>query len=179
VTEAFSISFEKLDDAAKEAAKLRGQLATAPIPEALYEALPEEWKGRDIRAALHSRHFVTPGGGPSFGVMHRMMADFLRSMAAEEELDLLVAACRALLKIMKAGRCRDPREWPLMNLCRPHAEVLVERGLKRDASATVSSVQGADCHGKTTEREFTQSLWSIRIEGVVSRTSTCKRSCFA
>jgi tetratricopeptide (TPR) repeat protein len=142
VTEAFSISFEKLEDAAKEAAKMLGQLAATPIPEALFEALPEEWKAPGIRAALRSRHFVTSGGGLSFGVMHRMMADFLRTIAAEEEQDLLVAACRALLKIMTPDRCGDPGEWALMSLCRPHAEVLVERGLKCDASATVSSELG-------------------------------------
>jgi tetratricopeptide (TPR) repeat protein len=142
IAEAFSISFEKLDAAAKKVAMVLAQLASAPIPEAFFEALPEEWKSPGVRVALRSRHFVTSGGGLSFGVMHRLMADFLRNVAAELETDLLAAACRALGKIMTLDRCQDPRHWPVMNLCRPHGEILFTRGINRDATAILRNEVG-------------------------------------
>ncbi len=81
VTEAFLISFEKLDERARSTAMLLAQLAPAPIPEAVVEALPKESRSPAARAALRSRRFVTPDGDLSFGLMHRLMADFLRSRA--------------------------------------------------------------------------------------------------
>jgi tetratricopeptide (TPR) repeat protein len=81
ITEAFSISFEKLDGFARHLALLLAQLAPAPIPEEFMEALIDQLKSAGVRAALRSRHFVTGGGGLSFGVMHRLMADFLRIVA--------------------------------------------------------------------------------------------------
>src|ERR1022692_2487401 len=73
ITEAFSISFENLDGEAKAVALLLAQLAPTPVPEEFMEALPDELKSPAIRAALRGRHFVTGGGGLSFGVMHRLM----------------------------------------------------------------------------------------------------------
>ncbi len=82
VTETLSISFEKLDRTTKEVAQLLAQLAPAPIPLEFIEALPDEWRSPRIRAALRSRHFVTSDGTTlSFGVMHRLTADFLRSVS--------------------------------------------------------------------------------------------------
>jgi tetratricopeptide (TPR) repeat protein len=133
ITEAFSISLEKLDPRAREVALLLAQLAPAPVPEAFLEALEVEWKGPEVRAALRARHFVTGGGELSFGVMHRLMSDYLRSVAVEEEPDLLRRACNAIAQVMTQERCQDPREWPLMNLCRLHAELLLDRGLSQEA----------------------------------------------
>ena len=139
VTETFLISFEKLDERARSTAMLLAQLAPAPIPEAVLEALPEESRSPAVRAALRSRRFVTPGGDLSFGFMHRLMADFLRSRAGERAEELLQAACRALLEIMKLDRCQDPRYWPVMTLCRPHAEALFERAVARNAALVLSA----------------------------------------
>jgi tetratricopeptide (TPR) repeat protein len=142
VTEAFSISFEKLDGTAQQVAQLLAQLGPAPIPEAFIEALREEGKSPGVRAALRSRHFVTGGGDLSFGVMHRLMADFLRSMAGESGPELLEGACNVLWQVMTPDRCLDPRHWPLMRLCRPHAEALFERGSALDVSAVASTEVG-------------------------------------
>jgi hypothetical protein len=138
VTEAFSISFEKLDGTAQQVA----QLDPAPIPEAFMEALLEEWKIPGVRAALRSRHFVTSGGDVSFGVMHRLLADFLRNMAGGPSTDLLERACKVLRQVMTPDACRDPRHWPLMRLCRPHAEALFARGSAIDVAAVASSEIG-------------------------------------
>jgi hypothetical protein len=118
------------------------QLAPGPIPEEFLEALPAEQKTPAVRVALRSRHFVTGGGGPSFGVMHRLMADFLRGMAGERESDLLTAACHALAQVMTPERCRDPHHWPSMNLCRLHAELLFARGVSQVESAIEASEIG-------------------------------------
>jgi tetratricopeptide (TPR) repeat protein len=142
ITEAFSISFEKLDALAREVAVLLAQLSSAPIPEAFLQALPDEWRSPGVRVALRSRHFVTSGGGLSFGVMHRLIADFLRRGGADLEPDLIVSACRFLVQIMTVDRCQNPQYWPVMNLCRPHAEELFTRGVNCDATVMLSSKAG-------------------------------------
>jgi hypothetical protein len=166
VTEAFSISFHRLDHASQNTALILAQLAPTPIPDALMDALPEGWKSR---AALSSRHFVTGGGDRSFGVMHPLMADFLRSVAKEPKSgwfqtalraltrvvasdrrsvatgsgsEWFLAACQALSRVMPIDRCRDPDQWPLVTLCRPHAEVLFARGRTLDATVAPSSEIG-------------------------------------
>jgi tetratricopeptide (TPR) repeat protein len=142
ITEAFSISFENLDVPAQAAALLLAQLASAPIPEAFLETLPDELKSPATRTALRGRHFVTGGGGLSFGVMHRLMADFLRGMSEGSAPQLLEQACTVLLQVMTPDRCEDPRHWPVMTLCRPHAEALFARGSAMDVVAAASSVVG-------------------------------------
>ncbi len=148
ITEAFSTSFERLPGAAQHCALLLAQLAPAPIPEAFMEALPDELNSPAIRTALRGRHFVTGGVGLSFGVMHRLMVDFLRAMSEGAKAQLLERACAALREVMTPNRCRDPRHWPVMNLCRPHAEALFARGRTAAsiemglAAAFLAKVQG-------------------------------------
>lgn len=127
ITEALRISFEKLDGRAQAAALLLAHLAPAPIPEAFLDALPEQLRSPQVRAALRSRHFVTGGEGLSFGVMHRLMAEFLRCLNVEESVKLVEIAATAVLGLMPDDRCRDPRDWPNMNLLRPHAEALFDQ----------------------------------------------------
>src|ERR1017187_7101044 len=138
ITEAFSISFENLDGPTQQAVQLPAQLAPAPVPEAFMEALPGDLKSPAIRTALRGRHFVTGGGGLSFGVMHRLMVDFLRSAAEASAPELLEQACIVLSQIMPPDRCEDPLHWPVMRLCRPHAEALFARA----ATAAAASENG-------------------------------------
>jgi hypothetical protein len=91
ITEAFLISFEKLDAAAQGMAVLLAQFAPAPVPEALVDAFPAEWKAPSIRAALVSRHFVTRSGGLCFGTMHPADSRFL---APSERRRGICTACR-------------------------------------------------------------------------------------
>ena len=142
VTEAFSISFESLDGAAQQVALLLAQMAPAAIPEEFMEGLPDEWRSGGVRAGLRSRHFVTAGGGLSFGVMHRLIADFLRGVAGELEEGLLEWACGVLQAVMTPDRCRHPDDWPVMMLCRPHAEELFARGSATKTAAVASSELG-------------------------------------
>jgi hypothetical protein len=131
ITEALSISFEKLGPEGQEAARLLAQLAPAPIPEEVLAAFGPSVDNLKARLALTGRHFVTGGGGGMFGVMHRVIADFIRTAARQHETADLSAACRAVATVMDEERCQDPKHWPLMNACRPHAEWLFERGLSQ------------------------------------------------
>ena len=141
ITEAFSISFEKLDEAERQLAFVLAQLAPAPIPEEFMNALPEGLNSPAARVALRSRHFVSSGGGSSFGAMHQLTADFLRCMTPWSHS--FEMAINALSKVMTEDLCRDPGQWPLMNLCRPHADELFARGVNVDSTAAQSSLMGA------------------------------------
>ena len=100
------------------------------------EALLDEYQSPAVRAELRGRHWVTGGDDSlSFGAMHRLMADFLRSVAPGSASELLELACTVLGQIMTRDRCLDPRDWSVMRLCRPHAEVLFARGSAMDVTA--------------------------------------------
>lgn len=129
ITEALSISLKKLGPKGRRAARLLAQLAPTPIPEELMAAFGPSVDNRKARLALTGRHFVTGGGGGIFGMMHRVIADFIRTAARQNETADFLAACRAVNAVMDKERWENPKHWPLMNACRPHAEWLFERGL--------------------------------------------------
>ena len=136
ITEALSISFEKLGPNGRRAARLLAQLAPTPIPEELMTAFGPGVDNPEARLPLTGRHFVTGGGGGMFGVMHRVIADFIRTAARQHETADFLAACRAVRAVMGDKRCEDPEHWPLMNAWRPHAESLFERSLTQAADDT-------------------------------------------
>ena len=108
ISEAFSISVERLPDQASAIALLLAQLASAPIPtEFLDELWWDDSNAAAVKAMLTSRHFVTGGGGMSFGVMHPLMADFLRGIASEREDELIAAATASLFRIMTPAAARN------------------------------------------------------------------------
>jgi tetratricopeptide (TPR) repeat protein len=129
ITEAFSTSYEKLDSATGAAACLLAQLGPTPIPEEIVEAFGQTVNTLEIRLTLTGRGFITGGAQGAFGSMHRVIADFLRSAAGSRAKEQFVATCEAVLKVMEPDRCQNPKDWPLMNACRPHAEWLFERSL--------------------------------------------------
>jgi tetratricopeptide (TPR) repeat protein len=126
VSEVFRMSVDALDEESREVAMILAELGPTPIPMVVMEEIPEA--SAAVRMALRSRHFVTAGGELSFGVMHRLMGDYLRGLG-EGRFDV---ACEAVDKAMTADRCKVPGDWPSMRLCRPHAEAL----FKRSASDT-------------------------------------------
>ena len=142
VTAAFSISYEKLLPSTQTVARILAQLAPTPIPNEFLDALPEELNVPGARAALRSRHFVIPSDAETFGIIHRLTADFLRSLPEEPEHGSFEAACKMVAEVMTFDRCKDPEFWPLMNLCRPHAETLFGRGQDNDATAVSACGMG-------------------------------------
>jgi len=142
ITSAFSISYEKLEASTQRVARILAQLAPTPIPNELLEALPEELNVPAARAALRSRHFVIPSDAETYGVMHRLTADFLRRLPAESPFEPFEDACRMVDAVVTPGRCRDPKWWPLMNLCSSHAEALFTLGQESDATAVYACGMG-------------------------------------
>jgi hypothetical protein len=137
VTEAFSLSYERLSTSEQRAARLIAHLAPSPIPLGLLEALGAEVAADEVRGTLRGRHFVTPSEGGEvamFGIMHRVLADYLRRQASEP-LSELGRLSTGLLSVMKSDACEDPKSWPLLSACLPHAEEVFVRLLKSGAHA--------------------------------------------
>ncbi|HEU5154423.1 MAG TPA: hypothetical protein VFU03_06820 [Gemmatimonadales bacterium] len=83
VTEALSISYEKLSRPTRFAARLLAQLAPVPIPMAAVDEM-DGVLTLEVRRQLIGRSFVVRQDAPStspdvFGSMHRIIADFLRT----------------------------------------------------------------------------------------------------
>ncbi len=128
VTEALSISYERLTPEAQRAAQILAQLSPVPIPVALLDAMDPLFPGR-VRTLLTLRSFVTGATGgrvPSYGSMHRVLADFLRSCSPMTPL-AVEAVGMTLVTLMNPTSCENPEVWPLLDACAPHAEWLFER----------------------------------------------------
>lgn len=152
VTEALSISYERLSEPARRAARLLAWLAHEPIPLVLLEALGPDVNSPAVRTALRSRHFIRAAEGapvPMFGDMHRVLADFLRSQS-EDPSEELTQLCEALLAVMTRSACRDARTWPLMNACLPHAEMILAHwahlGIQAEAQNEIELGQNLQAH---------------------------------
>ncbi len=127
VTEALEISYERLDQTTKRAARLLALLSPAPIPRALINALTQQVVPPSTWAALSSRSFVTGVVGDRiemYGRMHSVLADYLRTKPDNVGEELAIVA-KALVGVFSPTACRQPSRWPLMEACRPHAEYLV------------------------------------------------------
>ncbi|WP_163992795.1 tetratricopeptide repeat protein [Pyxidicoccus caerfyrddinensis] len=130
VTEALSISYERLTPEAQRAAVVLAQLAPVPIPEVLLEHMAPLFTP-EVRVQLKLRSFVsgaTAGRVPTFGAMHRVLADFLRGRAESPELALRAVA-EALLSAMEPRALDDPNAWPWLDACAPHAKWVFDRTL--------------------------------------------------
>lgn len=139
ITDVFLISFEKLSHEARAVAIILAQLTSAPIPLSLFNGLPEELKSAAVRTELSSRHFVTSGGSLSFGVMHQVMADFLRNFAGASAPE---AAAAAMLSVAHAFPLLDDQKsdnWSECAALASHALAILDRA--------PSSVEGFNDEG--------------------------------
>ncbi len=128
ITEAFSISYLLLSPAAQRLARLIACLSPDPLPDALLDAIGDGAPS-EARAAIIARSFVTHTPGtviPTFGRMHRVLADFLRAQQSnpEAEIEALVGP---LFAILAPEAIEDPQAWPRVNATIPHAEALARR----------------------------------------------------
>jgi tetratricopeptide (TPR) repeat protein len=136
VSEAFTLSYELLPEDARVAARTLAELAPEPIPRQLLDALGGPCADARVQALVRARSFVLPARAekgsptvPMFGVMHAVLADFLRSRPDETASGAYASAARrALLSVMTSERCLDPTSWPLLRTCLPHAEWLIAAG---------------------------------------------------
>ncbi len=146
VTEAFSISYTRLSPAEQKAARLIAQLAPEPIPMAVLDALGPEVVPPAVRVTLRARHFVTPvdAAGEAlplmFGSMHRVLADYLREQSLDPVAELNQMG-QGLLSLMAPSACRDPKAWPLLKRCLPHAESVFDRVMKNPLRLSVNKAE--------------------------------------
>lgn len=130
VTEAFRISYDRLPEPAKRTAHLIAQLAPEPIPRRVLEALGAEAASPAVRTTLVARHYVTQvrsansDGVEFFGVMHRLLADWLRGQSATPQQEL-TELCKTFTKLLSPDFCRSPRNWPLASAYLPHAQSIL------------------------------------------------------
>ncbi len=123
ITEAFTLSYQRLTEAEREAARLIAQLSPAPILFETLKALYPEGFPPALRTALVARSFVTRISGREkhwLGRMHRVLADFLRSQAPDP-IEEALRICRGFVKLLPPGFVAEPRVWPLIDLHLPHA----------------------------------------------------------
>lgn len=115
-----------------------------PIPMAIIDALRDDNAPAEASAALIARSFVTPVPGgtvPFFGKMHRVLADFLRGCSDARDVESGLVE-KALNDVMDSDKCRDPKSWPLMNACLPHAEWLFGQFDEDSSSEYVRPIVG-------------------------------------
>lgn len=123
IVESLRISYSRLSPAAQGLARRLAQFGPEPLPTVLVKALGES-ASRLARATLVGRSFVTGISGEGFGVMHRVLADFLRGLCgAEEPAD----ACAALLAVLPANEAVEPRRLAALVGVAVHAEALLAR----------------------------------------------------
>jgi tetratricopeptide (TPR) repeat protein len=123
ITEAFTLSYQRLTEAEREAARLIAQLSPAPILFETLKALEPEGFPPAVRNALVARSFVTRLSGREkhwLGRMHRVLADFLRSQAANPIAEAM-RVCQGFVKLLPPGFGSEPRAWGLIDLHLPHA----------------------------------------------------------
>jgi hypothetical protein len=135
VAEAMRMSYVRLPVEMRRAARQLAWLAPSPIPVRLVAHMETP-----VRARLRVRPFVSDvrsGDVEMYGQMHRVLADFLRLETEDQEGELM-SVCTALLGVMTWEACDEPRNWPELNACRPHAEALLERGAEAVAGPALA-----------------------------------------
>jgi tetratricopeptide (TPR) repeat protein len=129
VGEAFAISYRILKPGERKAARLLAHLAPDAVPLRVLELLGPSVVPEAIRVTLAARSFVSPipsGDVEMFGAMHRLLADFLRSRSKNQEEEQRMAAA-ALADAMANAPSENPKDWPLVDACLPHANRFFEQ----------------------------------------------------
>lgn len=131
IADALRISYDKLPGESQRAARLIAKLAPEPIPLILLRSLVPEKDLDTVRAALTTRHWVTGvtrASGETFGRMHRVLSDFLRSMTkpGKEEANEWASVCSALVSVVDHNAYLEPRRWQELNPCLPHADYVLD-----------------------------------------------------
>jgi tetratricopeptide (TPR) repeat protein len=124
VAQALRLSYQRLPQAGRRAARRLAMLAPNPIPVRLVAGLEPR-----LRVQLRVRSFVSgvrSGHVEMYGRMHRVLADFLRGEVEDWQREAQ-EVCDSLVAVFTWDAAPDPSAWPLMNACRPHVEAVIER----------------------------------------------------
>lgn len=112
------LSLEALDSAALKLAEHLAWLPDAPIPMPLLDLLEEQGIARTARVALRMRGWIMPGSDATYGRMHPILADFLRSRPASEVA--LRPLAEALRQLQITHDCSLAHEMGLHLALAPH-----------------------------------------------------------
>jgi hypothetical protein len=166
VAEAFSLSYAKLSEAEQRAARLVAWLSPAPVPLSLFKALGPEVAAPAIKVQLQTRHFVVPvessGDVVLFGSMHRVLADYLRNQA-QHPAEELRHVTQGLVQVLSPDACRDSNEWPLMEVCLPHAQAVFEQWMAGRPFANAHSSSAGQVDHETHSQEVTVSALGANL----------------
>jgi tetratricopeptide (TPR) repeat protein len=131
VTEVLETSYRLLSAEARHALRILAWLAPDPIPVVLLADATVFSEA--VRTMLWQRSFVSPVrafGVEMYGRIHSVVSDFVRGRAGDSDGEV-VAASTALAQVMTLEALRDRARWPVMRACSPHAEAVVDHGLRR------------------------------------------------
>jgi tetratricopeptide (TPR) repeat protein len=139
IAEALRVSYDTLPPASQRTARLLALLAPDPIPDVLLKKLMSEEDVLSVRMTLPAHSWVEQEDGSDqesaelFGAMHRLMAEFLRSMSSDPAGELRVVV-QVLNAVLEPHACRDPGRWKELNPCQPHADHVFDRALAQDSA---------------------------------------------
>jgi len=145
VTEAFEISYRTLGPSEKKAARLLAQLAPDPIPLRVLELMRPKGMPESVQTTLVARSFVSAVRSAEiemFGSMHRLLGEFLRSRSKTQQQEQLTAAT-AIVDAMAESASEDPREWPLIDACVPHANQFFDQFSSQESREDIAVRVGA------------------------------------
>jgi len=129
ITEAFQASYLRLPEEVQRAARLIAELSPEPVPIALFDAIGGNVADARVRTTLLTRSVLSPvpGGQVSMlGRMHRVLADYLRSIGWDEG-HTFVAVCDGIIDVFDQHDIGDPSSWPLLAAVLPHARQEFDR----------------------------------------------------
>lgn len=149
VATTFFLSFDRLTPESKAILQASSFLSPDPIPVAMFEGCPNEvgsavalWceetgetsAGQDLTDAIAdlSRYSLITRAGETFSV-HRMQQRILRYRIPRDHVPRWSEKTRSVLcKYAPTETAESPRTWPLWDVLRPHAEILVNGFLTDD-----------------------------------------------
>jgi tetratricopeptide (TPR) repeat protein len=149
VATTFFLSFDRLSSEAKAILQGASFLAPAPIPIAMFEQCPEETAGLvelwcDTAGAFRTgqalfdaladlAHYSLIHRSDGMFSVHRMEQYILKSRVAEANVPQWhERICAVLRKYAPEETSESPRTWPVWDVLRPHAEVLVASFVSND-----------------------------------------------
>ncbi len=123
VTETLLLSFGRLTPKAQSLACALAHMAPAPLPRTLVMALADT----GTASLLVAHNILTRSPGAFLGVMHRVVADFLRGQDVDGQGRR--AALEALLDALESDKDgHHPYRWARLAESVPHASALLEQG---------------------------------------------------
>lgn len=119
ITEAFSASYNLLTPEEQYAARLIAWIASAAIPTFVIDEFGSDVFALGVRGKLRNRSFVTEvrnSSEASYGMMHRVLADFIRARSQAPEYEAEVVSS-ALTRLMESAEGKGAEGSTLVREC--------------------------------------------------------------